>query len=238
MIVVWTAVLVLDFVWLKSSISHQEYWPWSLIRILANCSYLLTFIPKGHARLTRSRVAADEVSTYPDKVPLIPYNANSNNLLYSQEQQSLLRHRYVYFNADFNETILGHAQDEANSFSKLLFIWVNPLISKGVAGHLKKIEDLFDLPECLSVTRISERLQQAISSSSSLFWALHKAFGREFYLIGLYRFIADTAGFAGPLLLGGLLKESTTENAGTDVRPYFYALGLLAASLICTYGFK
>lgn len=211
LIVVWTAVLVLDFVWLKSSISHQEYWPWSLIRILANCSYLLTFIPKGHARLTRSRVAADE------------------------EQQSLLRHRYVYFNADFNETILGHAQDEANSFSKLLFIWVNPLISKGVAGHLKKIEDLFDLPECLSVTRISERLQQAISSSSSLFWALHKAFGREFYLIGLYRFIADTAGFAGPLLLGGLLKESTTENAGTDVRPYFYALGLLAASLISAF---
>lgn len=111
---------------------------------------------------------------------------------------------------------------------------MNPLITKGVAGGLKKIEDLFDLPDSLNISRISERLQICISQTKTLFWALHKGFGREFYLIGVLRFIADIAGFAGPLLLGGLLQNrNENDNTEPDWSPYLYALGLCATTWLC-----
>lgn len=133
-----------------------------------------------------------------------------------------------------NETHLGHAQDEASYTSRFIFSWVDPLITKGVAGSLKKIEDLFDLPDALNITQLSERLQICISQTKTLFWALHKGFGREFYLIGILRFTADIAGFAGPLLLGGLLKrQNENDSSETSWSPYLYALGLCATSWLC-----
>lgn len=129
---------------------------------------------------------------------------------------------------------LGRAQDESNCLSKLLFYWVNPLIKKGVGGNLHCIDDLFDLPESLYVPRITMRLRDAINSSRTMFWALNKAFGKEFYAIGILRLMADMSGFAGPLLLGGLLRENSSESdgSGTELRPYLYSIGLLSASLL------
>lgn len=125
---------------------------------------------------------------------------------------------------------MGYAQDDANLWSRLIFSWVNPLIKKGVAGSLKKIEDLFDLPDALSVSQLYLKMQISLSGPTKLFWALHKAFGKEFYAIGILRFIADTAGFAGPLLLGGLLSQHANENSNI---PYYYAMGLFATTLLC-----
>lgn len=133
---------------------------------------------------------------------------------------------------------LGAAQDDAPLLSRLLFYWVNPLIDKGISGHLKKIDDLFDLPESLTISNISERLQNAIDDSSSLFKALHRSFGFEFYAIGILRFIADMSGFAGPLLLGALISERTTDKTGTDLKPYFYAMGLFASTLLSKLSLK
>lgn len=207
LIVLWSSVFVLDVVWLRSSLS-QSFWPWSLATVIMDIAYGLTLIPKGAA------------------VPSMQ-NIDRNN-----EQQALLTNRYVYFHFNLNELLLGHAQDEATCLSKFFFYWVEPLITKGVAGNLKRIEDLFDLPDCLNISRISEKLQMQISRTKSTFWALHKTFGREFYLIGLLRFVADTSGFAGPLLLGGLLKEPATNLTGTDSRPYLLALGLFGSTLL------
>lgn len=125
---------------------------------------------------------------------------------------------------------MGHAQDEASKLSRLIFYWVNPLIRKGVAGYLHKIDDLFMLPETLRVTKLGEKLRISIDSTKSLFKALHKAHGVEFYFIGLFRLISDMSGFVGPLLLGQLLSaETNTENASS--MPYVYALGLFASTL-------
>uniref|UniRef100_W8AAQ1 ABC-type xenobiotic transporter n=1 Tax=Ceratitis capitata TaxID=7213 RepID=W8AAQ1_CERCA len=211
--VTWLAVFVLDIVWLRTSVNY-DWWPWSLVTVIFDLFYALTLIPAGSAVLSAA-------SRYP---------AN-------REDESLLGNRYTYFTFDLNETHLGHAQDEASYASRFVFNWVNPLITKGVAGGLKKIEDLFDLPDALNVSRLSEHLQICISQSKTLFWALHKGFGREFYLIGILRFIADISGFAGPLLLGGLLTQTTAkDNNETDWSPYLYALGLCATtwlSAIC-----
>lgn len=211
--VTWLAVFVLDVVWLHTSVSY-DWWPWSLMTVIFDIFYALTLIPRGNAVFSTS-------------------SRHSSN----REDESLLGNRYTYFHFDLNETHLGHAQDEASYTSRFIFNWVNPLIAKGVAGGLKKIEDLFDLPDSLNISRISERLQICISQSKTLFWALHKGFGLEFYLIGILRFIADIAGFAGPLLLGGLLQNrKENDNTGADWSPYLYALGLCGTtwlSAIC-----
>lgn len=161
-----------------------------------------------------------------------------------QERQSLLGNAYVRFQDENDELALGQAQDEASLLSRLLFNWVSPLIKKGMAGYLGTIDDLFMLPECLNISNLSDRLRNAIDSSHSLLRALHRAHGFEFYSIGLLRFVADMAGFAGPLLLGGLLTldtASTTDGSSDeefDGRPYLYALGLFGSTLLCEFNFN
>lgn len=126
---------------------------------------------------------------------------------------------------------MGQAQDEAPCLSKLLFYWVNPLIEKGISGHLKTIDDLFDLPESLSIYNTVERLQNGITATVSLLRALHRVYGFEFYAIGLLRFSADMLGFAGPLLLNSLLSRETNDQSETDLMAYAYAFGLFATTL-------
>lgn len=125
--------------------------------------------------------------------------------------------------------------------SRLAFVWVNPLIKKGVAGYLRRIDDLFMLPACLDVTAISDRMRACLVASGRLFGALHRAHGVEFYGIGALRLVSDMAGFAGPLLLGGLLSHSVApaddveggfDERESDWQAYLYALGLFASSLI------
>ncbi|XP_017097826.2 ATP-binding cassette sub-family C member 10 [Drosophila bipectinata] len=202
--VVWLTVVVLDGIWLRTS-RHFDWWPWSLVTMICDLLFALTLVPKG---------SAVHISA-----PRSPTN---------REDEALLSQRYTYFHFDLNEGHLGHAQDEANLGSRFIFHWVQPLISKGVAGKLRKIEDLFDLPEALNITRLSERLHLALSQSQSLWKALHRCYGVEFYLIGLLRLIADLSGFAGPLLLGGLLRQDHQD----PYQVYYYALGLFGSTLL------
>lgn len=142
---------------------------------------------------------------------------------------------YFRFQDDIQIEALGQAQDEAPVLSKLLFHWVNPLIEKGLTGNLKRIDDLFDLPECLSLNNIIDKLQNALAQSISLLRALHRAFGFEFYMIGLLRFAADMLSFGGPLLLAALLSSKNgdnDDNNGTDMKAYAYAFGLFATTLL------
>lgn len=127
---------------------------------------------------------------------------------------------------------MGQAQDEAPCLSKLLFHWVNPLIEQGISGHLKRIDDLFELPESLSINNTAERLQNAFTRSMSLIRALHRVFGFEFYAIGLLRFSADMLSFAGPLLLNKLLSNEKSDQSENDWESYAYAFGLFAATLL------
>lgn len=127
---------------------------------------------------------------------------------------------------------LGPAQDEAPLLSRLIFYWVNPLIDKGLMGRLKRIDDLFDLPETLNIYNTIERVQIALERTRSLLRTLHKAFGFEFYAIGILRFVGDMSGFAGPLLLAALLNHKNEDQMGTDLVAYGYALGLFGVTLI------
>ncbi len=144
---------------------------------------------------------------------------------------------YIRFQDNMDENILGYADDNANFFSRLIFYWVNPLIEKGISDKLKKIDDLFDLPGRLNVASLAETFHQHVSNTKSLFTALHKSFGREFYSIGLLRLLADMSGFSGPILLGALLSTSdnsdeTIDQQRDNYKPYLYALGLFGSTLL------
>ncbi|KAL9928388.1 ATP-binding cassette sub-family C member 10 isoform 1-T2 [Glossina fuscipes fuscipes] len=223
-LVLWLAIFVLDAVWLRSS-RNFDWWPWSLITFLLDVCYLTTLLPKGRAIYVPFRHGNES-------------DGRDNSEQADNESSALLARRYTYFHFDFHEVHLGHAQDEANLCSRFLFHWVDPLISKGVAGNLKRIEDLFDLPDALNISRISERFQTSVSSTKKLFWALHKVFGKEFYFIGILRFVADISTFAGPLLLGGLLAQEPAHNDHDEEvnwQPYLYAFGLFCTQLLYAF---
>lgn len=172
----------------------------------------------------------------------LSFNISFHIQFYRQERQALLGNTYIRFQDDIDEVALGRAQDEASLLSRLMFYWVNPLIKKGMAGYLLRIDDLFMLPESLNVCCLTERLRHAIDSTRSLLRALHKSHGIEFYSIGILRLIADMSGFAGPLLLGGLLTHGAATpdpddnvDGETDAMPYLYALGLFSTSLLCMF---
>lgn len=216
--VLWLSNVILDIIWLYSSRGFP-WWPWSWGTLLLDICYSLTLIPMGCA------------------VSILSHTANG----ISSETTPLLATQYTRFQFNENEAHLGHAQDEANLRSRLLFQWVFPLISKGVAGNLKRIEDLFDLPDCLCLQRLNERFQNSLTEINNLFSALHRVFGIEFYVIGVLRFIADITSFMGPLLLGGLLNQSskallfTTEDQDSNWQPYLYALGLFFTQILCKF---
>uniref|UniRef100_A0A1B0CZD8 ABC-type xenobiotic transporter n=1 Tax=Phlebotomus papatasi TaxID=29031 RepID=A0A1B0CZD8_PHLPP len=202
--VLWAFAFILSITWLQEGL-RKPLWGWRLPTLILQFSYGLTLIPSGQGRVI-TRLNRDE-----------------------EERQALLSNRYVRFQQNIEEASLGPAQDGVTCLSKILFYWVNDLIEKGVEGALKKVEDLFDLPECLSIIAITEKFQKSIDQTKTLFWALHKAFGREFYTIGLLRFFGDISGFAGPLLLGGLIGKEDSDASETS--PFFYAFGLFGTAL-------
>lgn len=68
---------------------------------------------------------------------------------------------------------LGVAGEGWGILSKLMFSWVNPLMSKGVAGKLSSADDLFDLPLSLTAAYTSMQLERALAQFR-LLRALHK----------------------------------------------------------------
>lgn len=99
-------------------------------------------------------------------------------------------------------------------------------------GKLKRLDDLFDLPESLNIRKINESVHNTLLATHSIWRTLHKAFGFEFYAIGILRFVTDMSGFAGPLFLAALLNHKNDSQMGTDLKAYGYALGLFGVTLI------
>lgn len=138
------------------------------------------------------------------------------------------------FDHDEEAYTLGAAEG-SNILSKLFFSWVNPLIEKGARKKLRKNDDLFDLPENLNIRKNYENLQNNLDAARTLFRALHKSFGLEFYTIGLLQLMASLLNFTGPLLLGGLLTTGTdniSQNDDTQSKQAYYYAGALFATTV------
>ena len=67
--------------------------------------------------------------------------------------------------------------------------------------------------------------------SLSLLQALHRAFGIEYYLLGILKLLADCLGFAGPILLNLLVSYMETKSE-PEHNGYIYAAGLFLSTLL------
>lgn len=68
----------------------------------------------------------------------------------------------------------------------------------------------------------------------SLLRALNKAFGIEYYTLGILKLLADCLGFAGPILLNLLVSYMETKSEKEE-NGYLYATGLFLATLFGTF---
>ena len=123
---------------------------------------------------------------------------------------------------------------------------MDPLIGKAYRGALHHPDDVFDLPETMSVhmvagrvSRQAEQMAKLVPVTSqqqpqdeqpqiSLVRLLYNCWGKQFFAIGLLKLLNDCAGFAGPLLLHAVVDFMETPGQPA-LEGYLYAL-LLALS--------
>ncbi|KAF9586459.1 hypothetical protein BGW38_004536 [Lunasporangiospora selenospora] len=100
-------------------------------------------------------------------------------------------------------------EDEANIFSISTFHWVSGLMKVGYAKPLT-MDDLWvlrkqDQSKTASITFAEAWEKELKSESPSLVRAISNAFGRPFYIAGVWKAINDILGFTQPLLLRQML---------------------------------
>ncbi|XP_050523511.1 ATP-binding cassette sub-family C member 10 [Daktulosphaira vitifoliae] len=174
----------------------------------------------------------------------------------SVERRSVMTASYSRFNDEFDPYYLGMACDDEhyNFISWLTFGWVERLISKGEKNRLKNSNDLFDLPEKLTPVYVSSKVeavfrhQPSVRATSpihlpadhqtrlpkiSLLQALNKCYGKQFFSIGILKFMADLSGFIAPVFLNKLITfishhEEPLRNG------FVYMGGLVLMLLLCS----
>uniref|UniRef100_A0AC35TL38 ABC transporter domain-containing protein n=1 Tax=Rhabditophanes sp. KR3021 TaxID=114890 RepID=A0AC35TL38_9BILA len=144
---------------------------------------------------------------------------------------------------DDEETLLGEeivlvTDEECSWFSKLFFTWTTGLIEKGYKRQLDSVDDLFQLPNSLNVDMIHKTFAENTKKRSeeeksiSLFGALYKSFGVEFFVLAIPRICADITSFAGPLLLSMLIIATQANDVNGMIK---YSFFILVASSISVF---
>ena len=175
------------------------------------------------------------------------FSIDSDPLLNTRMNQS----SYGGFHEDNDPYYLGVAKEESRIgfMNKLFFKWVNPLIKKAGKGRLQHPDDVFDLPEQLTPHSVSlqvRRQWESLEKQSplhhhhdshqvpriSLLRLLFNCYGREFFMIGSLKFLADCAGFAGPILLNCVVSFMEDNDSVSEASGYFYAVLLALSSFV------
>ncbi|XP_028396229.1 LOW QUALITY PROTEIN: multidrug resistance-associated protein 7-like [Dendronephthya gigantea] len=160
---------------------------------------------------------------------------------------------YSGLSKDYPSEELRKVDENSGILSRTMFWWVYELMKKGLEDKLKVAEDLYCLPASLSTKHIAEsfrRILQKMHKSLNrndhgtcgsdeknnatkylLLKALHKAFGVQYYSIGILKFLGDCLGFAGPLLLHALVSFMENKQEPME-HGYYYAAGLFASTLV------
>ncbi|KAI1317577.1 hypothetical protein EDD11_008147 [Mortierella claussenii] len=129
-------------------------------------------------------------------------------------------------------------EDEANIFSIASFHWVTDLMRKGYAKPLT-MDDLWGLRKEDQSRNVSDTFAAAWDkelkkSNPSLLKALANAFGRPFYIAGLWKAVNDMLGFMQPVLLREMLRfvmSYKTESPQPLYRGYTIACLMFVCSI-------
>ncbi|KAF9191139.1 hypothetical protein BGZ51_007720 [Haplosporangium sp. Z 767] len=123
-------------------------------------------------------------------------------------------------------------EDDANIFSIASFHWVTSLMRKGYAKPLT-MDDLWDLRR----EDRSKNVSNNFAGTPSLIKALASAFGRPFYVAGVWKAANDILGFVQPVLLREMLRfimSYKTESPQPLYRGYTIACLMFLCSLAQT----
>jgi hypothetical protein len=125
------------------------------------------------------------------------------------------------------EELLSHARrgtdagpHRASFFSRLLFLWVQPLLRTGTERQLT-IDDLFEVPPLLQTVPLAATFQEALEAEFSkaasseapkkrlppVFFALRRQFGSAFYRAGVLKALSDLLQFLPPIILADYLES-------------------------------
>ncbi|KAI1318942.1 hypothetical protein EDD11_005376 [Mortierella claussenii] len=129
-------------------------------------------------------------------------------------------------------------EDDANIFSIASFYWVTGLMRKGYAKPLT-FNDLWtlrneDQSKNVSLTFAEAWARELKKNSPSLVRAISAAFGKPFYIAGIWKAVNDILGFLQPILLREMLRfvmSYKTDNPLPLYRGYTVACLMLACSL-------
>ncbi|CDQ66482.1 unnamed protein product [Oncorhynchus mykiss] len=112
------------------------------------------------------------------------------------------------------------AEDGSGCISRLLYLWLNPLLRRGRRGELERPCDVYLLPRRLRTSAngtwtspLQEELSGIAVEEVGLLKVLHKAFGLRYYLLGVLKLAGNMLGFAGPLLLSSLVTYMEEKGA-------------------------
>uniref|UniRef100_A0A8C2E106 ATP-binding cassette sub-family C member 10 n=1 Tax=Cyprinus carpio TaxID=7962 RepID=A0A8C2E106_CYPCA len=111
------------------------------------------------------------------------------------------------------------AEDGCSWLSRILYLWLNPLLRRGKRGELERPCDVFQLPHRLRTKAEPDRMCEG------------GAFGLRYYLLGVLKLAASMLAFAGPLLLGGLVSFMETDGAPLS-KGVWCAVGLFASTFL------
>ncbi|KAF9162294.1 hypothetical protein DFQ26_003685 [Actinomortierella ambigua] len=101
-------------------------------------------------------------------------------------------------------------EDDANIFSIISFSWVSPLMRKGYSNPLT-MNDLWQLRKVDQSHEASGHFERTWNKEltkkhPNLVRAIAKAFGRPFYVAGVWKGVNDTLSFIQPILLKEMLR--------------------------------
>jgi len=208
----------------------------AIISLISQGIYLLTLIPSGDQRSSNYEEFGVNTDSREGE-SLLGDNGISQSF---RQRMAISGSQYGGFREDNDPYYLGVAKDSSkvNFLNKLFFVWVNPLVVKGEKGNLTTTDDLFDLPEDLTIHEIEIKFkskweeEEKINSGQIRLWRiLYHCFGKQFFAIGILKLIGDVAGFAGPILLNLVVKFVEDDKA--DVKNgYLYAFLLALAAFV------
>ena len=132
------------------------------------------------------------------------------------------------------------SEENANFVSKLLLVWVSPLMKRGIEKKISSANDLFRLPNKISANSVSQKFESILElnpnissrvKTKSLLKSLLKCYGFELLFIGCLKFSSDILSFAGPLLLNKLVQYlEGGDHSSTD--GFLYTLGLFLSTFV------
>ncbi|OAQ30743.1 ATP-binding cassette transporter 1 [Linnemannia elongata AG-77] len=128
-------------------------------------------------------------------------------------------------------------EDDANIFSIASFHWVTPLMRKGYAKPLT-MDDLWGLRKEDQSKNVSDTFASAWEKElkkehPSLLRALATAFGKPFYIAGVWKMANDLLGFMQPVLLREMLRFVMSYKTD-DPQPLYRGYTIAVLMFICS----